>query len=97
MDDNKLIADLIFSKIKKAEETEDENDILSAISSFSLIKKDNETLNNEVIVLLRDYGVRLVFRKVKDGMTEHTYFALEYKTIALQIPQYLIDTMENPP
>jgi len=30
MDDNKLIADLIFSKIKKAEETEEENDILNA-------------------------------------------------------------------
>ena len=78
MDDDKIVADLIFSKIKKAEET--------AINSFSLIKKDNETLNNEIIVLLRDYGVRLVFRKVKDGMTEHIYFALEYKTIALQIP-----------
>ena len=86
MDDDKIVADLIFSKIKKAEETEDENDILNAISSFSLIKKDNETLNNEIIVLLRDYGVRLVFRKVKDGMSEHVYFALEYKTIALQIP-----------
>ena len=86
MDDDKIEGDLIFSKIKKAEETEDENDVLNAINSFSLIKKDNETLNNEIIVLLRDYGVRLVFRKVKDGMTEHTYFALEYKTIALQIP-----------
>lgn len=86
MDDDKIIADLIFSKIKKAEESEEENDILNAISSFSLIKIDNETLNNEIIVLLRDHGVRLVFRKVKDGMTEHTYFALEYKTIALQIP-----------
>jgi len=86
MDNNKLIADLIFSKIKKAEETEDENDVLNAIHSFSLIKIDNETLNNDIIVLLRDYGVRLVFRKVKDGMTEHIYFALEYKTIALQIP-----------
>lgn len=86
MDDNKLIADLIFSKIKKAEETEDENDVLNAIHSFSLIKIDNENLNNEIITLLRDYGVRLVFRKVKDGMTKHTYFALEYKTIALQIP-----------
>ena len=86
MDDNKLIADLIFSKIKKAEETEDENDVLNAIQSFSLIKIDNETLNNEIITLLRDYGVRLVFRKVKDGMTEHIYFSLEYKTIALQIP-----------
>ena len=86
MDDDKIVADLIFSKIKKAEETEDENDILNAISSFSLIKKDSETLNNEIIVLLRDHGVRLVFRKVKDGMTEHIYFALEYKTIALQIP-----------
>lgn len=86
MDDDKIVADLIFSKIKKAEETEDENDILNAINSFSLIKKDNETLNNEIIILLRDYGVRLVFRKVKDGMSEHIYFALEYKTIALQIP-----------
>lgn len=87
MDDDKIVADLIFSKIKKAEETEDENDVLNAINSFSLIKKkDNETLNNEIIILLREYGVRLVFRKVKDGMTEHTYFALEYKTIALQIP-----------
>ena len=86
MDDDKIVADLIFSKIKKAEETEDENDILNAISSFSLIKIDNETLNNEIITLLRDYGVRLVFRKVKDGMSEHVYFALEYKTIALQIP-----------
>lgn len=86
MDDDKIVADLIFSKIKKAEETEDENDVLNAINSFSLIKKDNETLNNEIIVLLRDHGVRLVFRKVKDGMAEHTYFALEYKTIALQIP-----------
>lgn len=86
MDDDKIVADLIFSKIKKAEETEEENDILNAISSFSLIKIDNDTLNNEIIVLLRDRGVRLVFRKVKDGMTEHTYFALEYKTIALQIP-----------
>ena len=86
MDDDKIVADLIFSKIKKAEETEEENDILNAISSFSLIKIDNDTLNNEIIVLLRDHGVRLVFRKVKDGMTEHIYFALEYKTIALQIP-----------
>lgn len=86
MDDDKIVADLIFSKIKKAEETEDENDVLNAINSFSLIKKDNETLNNEIILLLRDYGVRLVFRKVKDGMSEHVYFALEYKTIALQIP-----------
>lgn len=86
MDDDKIVADLIFSKIKKAEETEDENDILNAISSFSLIKIDNETLNNEIIVLLREHGVRLVFRKVKDGMSEHIYFALEYKTIALQIP-----------
>ena len=86
MDDDKIVADLIFSKIKKAEETEDENDILNAISSFTLIKIDNETLNNEIIILLRDYGVRLVFRKVKDGMSEHIYFALEYKTIALQIP-----------
>lgn len=86
MDDDKIVADLIFSKIKKAEETEDENDVLNAINSFSLIKKDNETLNNEIIVLLRDHGVRLVFRKVKDGMSEHVYFALEYKTIALQIP-----------
>ena len=86
MDDDKIVADLIFSKIKKAEETEDENDILNAISSFSLSKRDTETLNNEIIILLRDYGVRLVFRKVKDGMSEHIYFALEYKTIALQIP-----------
>ena len=86
MDDDKIAADLIFSKIKKAEETEDENDVLNAINSFSLIKKDNETLNNEIIILLREYGVRLVFRKVKDGMSEHIYFALEYKTIALQIP-----------
>lgn len=86
MDDDKIVADLIFSKIKKAEETEEENDILNAIASFSLIKIDNETLNNEIIVLLRDHGVRLVFRKVKDGMSEHIYFALEYKTIALQIP-----------
>lgn len=86
MDDDKIVADLIFSKIKKAEETEEENDILNAIASFSLIKIDNETLNNEIIVLLRDHGVRLVFRKVKDGMSEHVYFALEYKTIALQIP-----------
>ena len=28
MDDDKIVADLIFSKIKKAEETEDENDVL---------------------------------------------------------------------
>lgn len=80
-----VTADIIAKKVINAYNSGMKEEVKIALDAVKCLVTDTES-ETEVINMLRNkYNMRMVFKKVHDNATTHTYIALEYKDIAFRL------------
>lgn len=80
-----VMAGIIAKKIINAYNSKLEAEVRSALDSIKCLVTETESETEILNILRKKYGMRLVFKKVHDNATTHTYIALEYKDLAFRI------------
>ena len=80
-----VTADIIAKKVINAYNSSMEEEVKIALDAVKCLVTDNESETEVINVLRNKYNMRMVFKKVHDNATTHTYIALEYKDIAFRL------------
>lgn len=80
-----VMAGIIAKKIINAYNSKLEAEIKIALDSIKCLVTESESETEVLNILRNKYNMRLVFKKVYDSATTHTYIALEYKDLAFRI------------
>ena len=80
-----VMAGLIAKNIINAYNSRIEAEVRLALDSIKCLITDTESETEVLNILRKKYCMRLVFKKVHDNATTHTYIALEYKDLAFRI------------
>lgn len=80
-----VMAGIIAKKIINAYNSNIEAEVRSALDSIKCLVTETESETEVLNILRKKYGMRLVFKKVYNNATTHTYIALEYKDLAFRI------------
>lgn len=80
-----VMAGIIAKKIVNAYNSKLEAEVKIALDSIKCLITESESETEVLNILRNKYGMRLVFKKVHDNATTHTYIALEYKDLAFRI------------
>lgn len=80
-----VMAGIIAKKIINAYNSKLEAEVRLALDSIKCLVTESESETEVLNILRKKYGMRLVFKKVHDNATTHTYIALEYKDLAFRI------------
>ena len=80
-----LMAGIIAKKIVNAYNSKLEAEVKIALDSIKCLVTESESETEVLNILRNKYNMRLVFKKVHDSATTHTYIALEYKDLAFRI------------
>ena len=80
-----VMAGIIAKKIVNAHNSKLEAEVKIALDSIKCLVTESESETEVLNILRNKYGMRLVFKKVHDSATTHTYIALEYKDLAFRI------------
>lgn len=80
-----VMAGIIAKKIINAYNSKLEAEVKIALDSIKCLVTESESETEVLNILRNKYGMRLVFKKVHDSATTHTYIALEYKDLAFRI------------
>ena len=80
-----VTADIIAKKVINAYNSSMNEEVKIALDAVKCLVRDNESETEVINVLRNKYNMRMVFKKVHDNATTHTYIALEYKDIAFRL------------
>lgn len=80
-----VTADIIAKKVINAYNSSMKEEVKIALDAVKCLVTDNESETEVINVLRNKYNMRMVFKKVHDNATTHTYIALEYKDIAFRL------------
>lgn len=80
-----VMAGIIAKKIINAYNSKLETEVKLALDSIRCLVTESESETEVLNILRNKYNMRLVFKKVHDSATTHTYIALEYKDLAFRI------------
>lgn len=80
-----VTADIIAKKVINAYNSGMKEEVKIALDAVKCLVTDNESETEVINVLRSKYNMRMVFKKVHDNATTHTYIALEYKDIAFRL------------
>lgn len=80
-----VMAGIISKKIINAYNSKLEAEVKIALDSIKCLVTESESETEVLNILRNKYNMRLVFKKVHDSATTHTYIALEYKDLAFRI------------
>ena len=80
-----VTADIIAKKVINAYNSSMNEEVKIALDAVKCLVTDNESETEVINVLRTKYNMRMVFKKVHDNATTHTYIALEYKDIAFRL------------
>lgn len=80
-----VTADIIAKKVINAYNSGMKEEVKIALDAVKCLVTDNESETEVINVLRNKYNMRMVFKKVHDNATTHTYIALEYKDIAFRL------------
>jgi hypothetical protein len=80
-----VMAGIIAKKIVNAYNSKLEAEVKIALDSIKCLVTESESETEVLNILRNKYNMRLVFKKVHDSATTHTYIALEYKDLAFRI------------
>ena len=80
-----VTAGIIAKKVINAYNSSMKEEVKIALDAVKCLVTDNESETEVINVLRNKYNMRLVFKKVHDNATTHTYIALEYKDIAFRL------------
>ena len=80
-----VMAGIIAKKIINAYNSRIEAEVRLALDAIKCLVTESESETEVLNILRNKYGMRLVFKKVHDNATTHTYIALEYKDLAFRI------------
>lgn len=80
-----VTADIIAKKVINAYNSGMKEEVKIALDAVKCLVTDNESETEVINVLRTKYNMRMVFKKVHDNATTHTYIALEYKDIAFRL------------
>lgn len=80
-----VTADIIAKKVINAYNSSMNEEVKIALDAVKCLVTDNESETEVINVLRNKYNMRMVFKKVHDNATTHTYIALEYKDIAFRL------------
>lgn len=80
-----VMAGIIAKKIINAYNSKLEAEVKIALDSIKCLVTESESETEVLNILKNKYNMRLVFKKVHDSATTHTYIALEYKDLAFRI------------
>ena len=80
-----VMAGIIAKKIVNAYNSKLEAEVKLALDSIKCLVTESESETEVLNILRNKYNMRLVFKKVHDSATTHTYIALEYKDLAFRI------------
>lgn len=80
-----VMAGIIAKKIINAYNSKLEAEVKIALDSIKCLVTESESETEVLNILRNKYNMRLVFKKVHDSATTHTYIALEYKDLAFRI------------
>lgn len=80
-----VTADIIAKKVINAYNSGMKEEVKIALDAVKCLVTDNESETEVINVLRNKYNMRMVFKKIHDNATTHTYIALEYKDIAFRL------------
>ena len=87
MEYNELVANVIIHDVKRAYETHTKEDIKAALDSVKKIKNGNGDLNMDVVRIIRENGLSLVWNKNKQDTSIECKLAVMYRGMAIEIGQ----------